>query len=88
MRPQQELFFQPVGGQEMGYNQGHIFSNVKLTLNKNVHKFWHHFLAQFFVPFHMVWSILQLVLALKTTLKEASDHTVKLSCRFSNTARR
>ena len=51
----------------------HIFPNVKVTSNKNVHSFWLHFLAWFFMPFHMAGSILLGVLALKTNSIEASD---------------
>ena len=51
----------------------HIFPNVKVTSNQNVHNFWLHFLAWFFMPFHMVGFILLRVLALKTNSIEASD---------------
>ena len=48
-------------------NSIHIFLNVKVTLNKNLHKFRNHFLARFFMAFHTAQFILLVVLALKQT---------------------
>ena len=47
--------------------EGYISPNVKMNLNKNVHKFWHHFQAQFFMPLHMMLFILFGELAQETT---------------------
>ena len=55
--------------QQCKQRQHCFYKGWRIFSNNNVHSFWHHFLALSFMPFHMVWSILNGVLTLKTITK-------------------